>query len=71
MEKLKIKDLTKYDLKDYDFHTYQFWCTKDELMLFIKTNYPDQWSNLIEQFKTAEMFYNTLINKELIEIKLI
>jgi hypothetical protein len=70
LKKLKIKDLTKYDLKDYDFHTYHSWCTKDELMLFIKTNYPDQWSNLIEQVKTAEIFYNALINKELIEIKL-
>jgi hypothetical protein len=71
LEKLNIKKLPKYDSKDYDFHTYQFWCSKDEIMLFIKTNYTDQWKNLMEQIINAEIFYNALINKELIEIKLV
>ena len=71
LEKLNIKKLPKYDSKDYDFHFYPNWCTKDEIMLFIKTNYPDQWKNLMEQVINTEIFYNALINKELIEIKLI
>ena len=71
LEKLKIKKLPKYNLKDYDFHTYQFWCSKDEIMLFIKTNYTEQWDNLMQQVEDANIFYNYLINKELIEIKLI
>jgi hypothetical protein len=71
LEKLKIKDLPKHDSKDYDFHFYQYWCTKDEIMFFIKTNYIEQWNNLMTQVEYSNVFYNHLINKELIEIKLL
>jgi hypothetical protein len=71
LEKLNIKKLPKYNLKDYDFHNQTNWCSKDELMLFIKTNYPEHWDNLMTQVKNADVFYNCLINKHLIEIKLL
>jgi hypothetical protein len=71
LEKLNIKKLPKYDLRDYDFHHQTNWCSKDELMLFIKTNYPEHWDNLMTQVEKADVFYNCLINKHLIEIKLL
>jgi hypothetical protein len=71
LQKLNIKKLPKYDSKDYDFHFYPNWCTKDEIMLFIKTNYPEHWENLMTQIEEANKFYDYLINKELIEIKLL
>ena len=70
LQKLNIKKLPKYDSKDYDFHFHKYWCTKDEIMLFIKTNYPTQWGNLMTQVQEANKFYDSLINKELIPIKL-
>jgi hypothetical protein len=71
LEKLNIKNIPKYDSKDYDFHNHKYWCSKDEIMHFIKTNYTYQWENLMEQIKSADIYYNALINKELIEIKLV
>ena len=74
---LKIKKLPKYDSKEYDFskeyyvHDYDYWCSKDDLMLFIKTNYRKEWDNLMEQVGLSTIFYDYLINKEVIEIKLI
>jgi hypothetical protein len=70
LEKLNIKNLPKYDSKDYDFRYHANWCTKDEIMLFIKTNYTEHWDNLMKQVEGSNIFYNLLINKELIEIKL-
>jgi hypothetical protein len=71
LKKLNINDLPKYDSKDYEFRYYTNWCSKDEIMLFIKTNYIEQWDNLMSQVEDSNVFYNYLINKELIEIKLI
>ena len=68
---LKIKKLPKYDSKEYDFNHYDYWCSKDDLMLFIKTSYRREWDNLIEQVGVSTIFYDYLINKEVIEIKLI
>jgi hypothetical protein len=71
LQKLNIKKLPKYDSKDWDFHFHPNWCTKDEIMLFIKTNHIEQWNNLMKQVEDSNVFYNSLINKELIEIKLL
>jgi hypothetical protein len=40
-------------------------------MLFVKKNYTEHWDNLMEQVENANVFYNLLMNKELIEIKLV
>ena len=71
LQNLKIKNLIKYNSKDYDFHTYEFWCTKDDVMLFIKMNYPNEWDNLMQQVEDSNVFYNYLINMEAIPIKLL
>jgi len=71
LKELKIKKLPKYDSNDYVFNNYKYWCSKDDLMLFIKTNYKIQWDNLMEQVGVSTIFYDYLINKEVIEIKLI
>ena len=71
LKELKIKKLPKYDSNDYNFNNYKYWCSKDDLMLFIKTNYKTQWDNLMEQIGVSTIFYDYLINKEVIEIKLI
>ena len=71
LKELKIKKLPKYDSKEYDFNQYDYWCSKDDLMLFIKTNYKKEWDNLMEQVGVSTIFYDYLINKEVIEIKLI
>jgi hypothetical protein len=71
LKELKIKKLPKYDSNDYDFNNYKYWCSKDDLMLFIKANYKKEWDNLIEQVGVSTIFYDYLINKEVIDIKLI
>jgi len=71
LKELKIKKLPKYDSNDYVFNNYKYWCSKDDLMLFIKTNYKIEWDNLMEQVGVSTIFYDYLINKEVIEIKLI
>jgi len=71
LKELKIKKLPKYDSNDYDFNHYKYWCSKDDLMLFIKTNYKKEWNDLMEQVGVSTIFYDYLINKEVIEIKLI
>lgn len=68
---LKIKKIQNYDSNEYNFNHYKFWCSKEDLMLFIKTNYKKEWENLMEQVDNSNVFYNHLINKEVIEIKLI
>jgi len=71
LQKLKIKKIENYDSNEYNFNHYKFWCSKEDLMLFIKTNYKKEWENLMEQVDNSNVFYNHLINKEVIEIKLI
>ena len=71
LTRLKIKKIENYDSNEYTFNHYKFWCSKEDLMLFIKTNYKKEWENLMEQVDNSNVFYNHLINKEVIEIKLI
>ena len=71
LKTIGIEKLPEYDSKEYDFSKYDYWCSKEELMLFIKTSFPDQWKNLMKQVTEAEIFYNALINKELLPIKLL
>lgn len=71
LEKLKIENLPKYDSKNYEFKSYKYWCSKDEIMLFIKTNYPIQWNNYMQQIDRANVFYNHLMNTEIIDIKFV
>ena len=72
LEKLNIKNLPKYDSKRYDFkESYKNWCTKDEIMLFVKENHSIIWNNYMKQIENSIMFYDYLMNKELIEIKLL
>jgi hypothetical protein len=71
LTRLKIKKIENYDSNEYNFNHYKFWCSKEDLMLFIKTNYKKEWENLMEQVDNSNVFYNHLINKEVIEIKLI
>jgi len=67
LKELKIKKLPKYDSKEYNFSNskYDYWCSKDDLMLFIKTSYRKEWDNLIEQVGVSTIFYDYLINKEI------
>ena len=71
LKTIGIEKLPEYNSKEYDFSKYDYWCSKEELMLFIKTSFPDQWKNLMKQVTEAEIFYNALINKELLPIKLL
>jgi hypothetical protein len=60
-----------YDFNDYNFNGIQLWCSKEDLMLFINSNYKEEWEDLMEQINESNIFYNHLINKEVLEIKLI
>jgi len=62
----------EYNPKEYDFNknSDKFYCSKEELVSLIKTNYPKEWENLMEQIEICNKFYNYLINKELINIEL-
>jgi hypothetical protein len=57
----------EYNKKDYDFteNSDKFYCSKEELVSLIKTNYPKQWKNLMQQIEICDKFYDCLINKEI------
>ena len=44
---------------------------QDDLLLFVKMNYTDMWNELLKQVEYSEIYYNALINRTLLEIKLI
>ena len=44
---------------------------KEDLLLFVKMNYTDLWNELLKQVEYSEIYYNALINRTLLEIKLI
>ena len=44
---------------------------QEDLLLFVKMNYTDMWNELLKQVEYSEIYYNALINRTLLEIKLI
>jgi len=65
------KKLPKYDADNYTFNHYSHWCPKENMMLFVKENYKSIWNDLMEQVKISNKWYELLITKTLIEIRLI
>jgi hypothetical protein len=57
--------------EEYNFSKFKFYCSVDELILFVQSAYPDEWKNLSHQIEYATIFYNHLINEEIIPIKFI
>ena len=57
-----------HDPNHYNFHQYKYWCSKEDLMFFIMENYKSQWEDLKLQIEESEIWYNHLMNKEIIEI---
>ena len=65
------KKLPKYDPENYKFNHYSYWCSKEDLMLFVKTNYKSIWDDLMEQVKISNKWYELLVTETPIEIRLI
>lgn len=61
----------KFKASDYNFNNYNYWCSKEDLMLFIMENYENEWVLLMLQIDESNIWYNRLMDKEVIEIKLI
>lgn len=72
-EFLKQEGVYKVEFKseDYNFNYYNYWCSKEDLMLYIKQNYENEWASLMLQVDESNIWYNYLMNKEIVEIKLI
>ncbi len=66
----KIKKLPNYDPDNYNFNHYKNWCTKEDLMLYIKINHLPIWNNYMKQIEDSMVFYNYLMDKNH-EIKLL
>jgi len=62
-------ELVTYSANDYNFD--RSFYAKDDLLLFVKINYEDLWDDLMEQVEYSLLYYNALINRTLLEIKLI
>jgi len=63
---LKSKDIQipEYFSNNYDFNHYEYWCSKEDLMVLIKSNYPHIWDDYMLQLKELEIYYNALINNK-------
>jgi hypothetical protein len=73
-------DVVSYSADNYNFKNVFYlddnnlkhvFYKQDELLLFVKMNYEDIWNELLEQVEYSEIYYNALINRTLLEIKLI
>lgn len=64
-------ELPTYRKNEYDFSWHKSYCSVDELKSIIKTNYEKEWKLLEAQIEEATVFYNYLINGELIDTKII
>jgi hypothetical protein len=64
-------ELPKYDPDNYTFNNYSYWCSKEDLMRFVKENYKSIWNDLVEQIKISNKWYELLITETPIEIRLI
>lgn len=63
--------IPKHKKEDYNFSNFKNYCEVDELMMFIMNAYPNEYKNMLSQIENATIFYNHLINKEVIPIKFI
>lgn len=63
--------ITKHKKENYNFSNFKNYCDVDELMMFIKLNYVDEWRNMMKQVEVATEYYNYLINREVIPIKFV
>jgi hypothetical protein len=61
----------KHKKEDYNFSNFENYCDVDEMMVFIKNAYPNEWKNILIQIEHANVFYNYLINKEVFDIKVL
>jgi hypothetical protein len=64
-------ELPLYKKEDYQFLYLKNYCSIDEMMLFLKTNYPMEWENIEIQIEKSNVFYEYLINGEMVDIQLI
>jgi hypothetical protein len=64
-------EIPEHKKEDYNFSNFQFYCGVDELILYVQSAYPDEWRNLFNQIENATIFYNHLMNEEVIPIKLV
>jgi hypothetical protein len=72
IEDLGIPNIPEYDSSEYDFHgSYKYWCSKEDMMFFIKNNYETHWNNLMNQIAVSDIYWNHIMNREVIEIQLI
>lgn len=65
------KKLPKYDPLNYDFNHYDYWCSKEDVMIFVKYNYPFVWTNLVEQIHKSMEWYQLMLDEIVIEPKII
>ena len=61
----------KHKKKDYNFSNLKNYCDVDEMVMFITNAYPDEWKNILRQIEHANVFYNYLMDGEVIPIKFV
>jgi len=53
----------EFDMNNYNFNHYKNWCSKEDLMLWIKMNHLPIWNNYNKQIEDSIVWYEHLINK--------
>jgi hypothetical protein len=61
----------KHKKEAYNFSNFKNYCDVDEMMMFISNAYPDEWKNILSQIEHANVFYNYLMDGEVIPIKFV
>ena len=63
--------IPKYKKEDYNFSKFEYYCDVDELIMFIKNAFPNEYKNILSQIDQATKYYNYLINSEVIDISIV
>lgn len=56
-------NIPEYDPGKYNFNHYGNWCTKEDIEIYVKYNFPTEWEDYMYQVKESDKYYNYLIGK--------
>jgi hypothetical protein len=63
--------IPEYNPDKYNFNHYGYWCSKEDLMYWVKTTFPYLWKDYMIQIENSNKYYDYLINKDLSTLKLL
>lgn len=63
--------ISKYDPENYNFNHYGYWCSKDDIAVFVELNFPKEWEDFMKQIEYSNKYYNYLIGEVVDDVKLL